>query len=38
MTRTFKAKTPAIPTKRAPKSTTSGVKVKTLRVGTQRKR
>lgn len=38
MARTFQAKKPSLPTKRAPKSTTSGVKLKTLRIGTKRKR
>jgi hypothetical protein len=38
MAKPFKAKMPAVPTKRAPKSTTSGVNLKTLRVGTKRKR
>lgn len=37
MAKPFKAKMPAVPTKRPPKSSTSA-NIKTLRVGTKRKR
>ena len=38
MARVFKSKMPALPAKRAPKSTTSGAKLSTMRIGTKRKR